>query len=940
MQVPRQLAALCCQFQLSSSGSSWWQAWTLVHVLLLTAAHDIVLGRNMAVENDSTVLERCIRQQFQQANLFEHCTVTMLAAAQLLQAEGAAAAATAAATGDAAAAPPAQTPSAQGIGSSGSQSSGSTSAMGGSSKVSYTCCTLMKVGSALLPLQELNSVGWCRMVEATAELAAAAVLFLNDVTRRARSGDLLDPRVPETTARILFNVMLMLQHADSTSKQLLQSPAVNRALTLAMLVVHAQSLLPVKLQQRPADRPRSSGNAGSSSDSGSGVADRGLLEGLVRLQLPEGCATRKHALRAWKAAQKLEAPLQQTMLQTLGISLQAVGWVAGNIPRESRPLEDTAQAVDAVSHCGWVFKQLSEGLQQAVYTPEELGSIIQQEVMPALLQQLPQRVQLVQLLLVALQRRYEQQAGIAAAPAAAATAWVAECRTVVTAASAAIGCAWRDWDLQCDMLAETSEQLAAAARQQGAQQFRATLAGWMSGGISVLLKILSAVLQEAEAVPAAAATPPAAAVAGSSSGGSSSSSTQQVTKALQDCVLLLTTMGRQDFFVLDEFSLEVLSEGAAVSCAGDPAFLKPWIEHSAAICTALEGVWRVHVRLGACGGNVGDRKEWVLENSIQLPNVLGQGGALLLAVEQAGHGSIEQRQLLSMLCSLLKLCRTLGDKQSADECVWRVVQSTALSLVHDRGSDHWQQPPIAGGAAAAAAAAAGDATIAPPAAAAAAASQQQPGAEGHLPWLVLLGRCFLYHGEQLLQLQQHTPNIGERLQALAGDNVSPIGTVFPGLYDFHPAAFLYDGTTWVGLFDQCKQGLTKDEGVGSLAAAGYPIQSAMQHAYTAKAALHALVAAGNAGAAAAAAAAYTDFTQQLQALGGVLSTLPVPCACNNPGCTNMLGPTELASVSGRSCICSGCVVARYCGRVCQRACWKQHKPVCKALAAAAAASGK
>jgi hypothetical protein len=327
---------------------------------------------------------------------------------------------------------------------------------------------------------------------------------------------------------------------------------------------------------------------------------------------------------------------------------------------------------------------------------------------------------------------------------------------------------------------------------------------------------------------------------------------------------------------------------------------------------------------------MGDAKGWDLRGTSHLPCILGDGGGLLLATQQAGPGSIEHRQLFSMLCSALKLFGILSTRGilAADEGVWTVIQC-ASQMLREPGSD--QQPPAAG---AAAAAAEGD-TLASSAAAAAAASQQQSGAEGRLAWLVLLGRCFLYHGEQLLHLQQHTPNIGEHLQALAGHAMSPTGTVFPGVHAWHPAAFLDDGPTWFTLFDGCKQGLTQGVGVGSLGAAGYPIHSAVQHVNTAIAALHALEAAGDA---AASAAAYTAFAQHLQALGGVLSTLPVPLACNNPTCTHMLGPTELASVSGRSCISAGCVVARYCGRACQRASWKQHKPVCQALAAAAAAA--
>ena len=80
--------------------------------------------------------------------------------------------------------------------------------------------------------------------------------------------------------------------------------------------------------------------------------------------------------------------------------------------------------------------------------------------------------------------------------------------------------------------------------------------------------------------------------------------------------------------------------------------------------------------------------------------------------------------------------------------------------------------------------------------------------------------------------------------------------------------------------------------------------------------------------------------QQLQAIGAMLSNTAVPHFCNNPACANLSSPTEMRLVSGRSCICGGCHLARYCGRACQRAAWKQHKPVCKALAATAPSAGR
>jgi hypothetical protein len=77
--------------------------------------------------------------------------------------------------------------------------------------------------------------------------------------------------------------------------------------------------------------------------------------------------------------------------------------------------------------------------------------------------------------------------------------------------------------------------------------------------------------------------------------------------------------------------------------------------------------------------------------------------------------------------------------------------------------------------------------------------------------------------------------------------------------------------------------------------------------------------------------------QQKQA-GLALCCLAVSCLCNKPGCSNTSGPTELSLVTGRSCRCGGCRVAHYCSQACQARHWKQHKPVCTALAAAAAAA--
>jgi hypothetical protein len=75
---------------------------------------------------------------------------------------------------------------------------------------------------------------------------------------------------------------------------------------------------------------------------------------------------------------------------------------------------------------------------------------------------------------------------------------------------------------------------------------------------------------------------------------------------------------------------------------------------------------------------------------------------------------------------------------------------------------------------------------------------------------------------------------------------------------------------------------------------------------------------------------------RMQVVAGMLCPISGPSFCNNPNCVNLSGPREVQLVSGRSCVCAGCRVARYCGRACQREVWKLHKPVCKSLAAIAA----
>jgi hypothetical protein len=69
----------------------------------------------------------------------------------------------------------------------------------------------------------------------------------------------------------------------------------------------------------------------------------------------------------------------------------------------------------------------------------------------------------------------------------------------------------------------------------------------------------------------------------------------------------------------------------------------------------------------------------------------------------------------------------------------------------------------------------------------------------------------------------------------------------------------------------------------------------------------------------------------LEAVGRACSVFALPHCCNNPGCSNVPGASELSIVPSKTSTCGACKVARYCGRGCQKAHWKQPKPVCKML---------
>jgi hypothetical protein len=273
----------------------------------------------------------------------------------------------------------------------------------------------------------------------------------------------------------------------------------------------------------------------------------------------------------------------------------------------------------------------------------------------------------------------------------------------------------------------------------------------------------------------------------------------------------------------------------------------------------------------------------------------------------------EQRELYSLLSTVLKIGRR---QAAAAKPCWGERATGSCCLAAAQAAVRLLSPPPPPGSAAAAA--------------------QQPETD-YLPTLVIFGRCCLQWAEQLqrqmpklLLLASGALGAAECQDALLHETSAAMVCI-PGLRQgtgltpgFMLEGFVYAVSEWV----DC---LESPAALAQLQAAGCAPQQLQQQ-------LQALSATQQGTQQGLTDASLTALVQQLHATGGMLNYIAVPHFCNNPACGNISGPTEVQLVSGRSCICAGCCTARYCGRDCQRAAWKQHKPVCKALAAAAAAA--
>jgi hypothetical protein len=443
-------------------------------------------------------------------------------------------------------------------------------------------------------------------------------------------------------------------------------------------------------------------------------------------------------------------------------------------------------------------------------------------------------------------------------------------------------------------------------------QLMGFVADWLHcGALRALLDIMSNLLQLARPGTAAAATAgttPAAA--------SSSSSGDNVCDA---------AVGEKDVLQLVGSYLQMLSvvAGGLVYTVGeDPsatALAPVWLHEGVAgrLAVVTERYVRLFTATITAAGEAGEQVPALGSEKYQLCGwhwvsglCAGPGSVLQLVSEQQPPGGVFERSFLSCLCSLLRLADSdarVIDAPSMQEVCSSVMYSAVAMVERSVFTD--QDVLLQAAEAAAAARAGGGAGC----------GEVLLGLE-QLPALVLFGRCCV-------------------LLADAWEGVDVAAGLSPDQAGFAKAFF--------GEMDVCSHcdivARWLSEFSWHLGHAGYPCQAMQQsfealgEAITTSPLPWVVSAAGPPRGAGAemAAAAVAKLVECLRAVGVAAAAIPVPHFCNNSRCGNVSGVSEVLMVTGHSCICSGCHTARYCGRACQRQAWKQHKPVCKALAAAA-----
>jgi hypothetical protein len=190
-------------------------------------------------------------------------------------------------------------------------------------------------------------------------------------------------------------------------------------------------------------------------------------------------------------------------------------------------------------------------------------------------------------------------------------------------------------------------------------------------------------------------------------------------------------------------------------------------------------------------------------------------------------------------------------------------------------------------------------------------------------WLLLLGRCFLLAAAALQQVcgrEGEGPAAAATAKFVSGGLSQLLGEVVPAV---------------LGLF---VEGSSSSSLTAWLSAAGYDTGPIVQGLEALSGCYPELVLELFVpGAVCFESGRFGRLIEALVSAGQALSMFAVPHCCNNPSCSNTVGPKEASIVSGKGCICAGCKVARYCGKPCQAAHWKvAHKPVCKMLRARSA----
>jgi hypothetical protein len=307
-------------------------------------------------------------------------------------------------------------------------------------------------------------------------------------------------------------------------------------------------------------------------------------------------------------------------------------------------------------------------------------------------------------------------------------------------------------------------------------------------------------------------------------------------------------------------------------------------------------------------------------------------GLLLEAAVAAGPGSAQQQQLLGLLTTGLKLQRVV--LQAGGSCLdpsdfensffYRQVSSSALRVLQAWGNTFKGSAP-----AAAAGTAAAD-------------------VDSMLPWLALLGRCCLANAEAITVAGGEDEAavdrlIGKSSQRLPGVT-SAVDAIASMLLPLTPTTH---GHVFGGGHAAARVLLPR------LASLGVDVAALRQHAADARdaaATAHSMMVSAGSNVMVRGLSLGqrplrrllkvlqpgSKLPAALEALGAALGAAPCRASCNAPRCASLASSTEQQLVKGTGKVCSACHTVRYCCKPCQRAHWRSHKPVCRALQAEAA----